>query len=277
MDVKTIEGMNYTDFIALIKETNRCPGGKDSIRKIVQNSFINKESTVLEIGSNTGFTSLEIAHIVGCKVNGIDVSESCVAESNQRLDLDIPEIKQRVNFSVGSAYDIPFDDNKFDLVVTGGATSFMDKKEQAIKEYTRVVKPWGFISATQLFYTKLPPQQVVDNVSKAIGVKINPWTEAEWLNVFKNMDNGLELYYYEKNELQSRTGGVIEDYINYFLSKPHITQFSKEVRESIYKKWKNYITIFNENHKYLGYFIALFRKPCYPEEPELFIRKDSWQ
>ena len=29
-----IERMSYTDFIALLKETNRCPGGKKTIRRI---------------------------------------------------------------------------------------------------------------------------------------------------------------------------------------------------------------------------------------------------
>lgn len=268
---KTINKMTYTDFIALIKETNRCPGGKDSIRRIIQNTFINDKSKVLEIGSNTGFTSLEIAHAIKCHVEGIDVSKSCVDESINKLNEDTVEIRNLVNFRVASAYEIPFLNNNFDLVVTGGATSFMDNKSKAVEEYIRVVKPWGFISATQLFYINKPPQKVIDDVSQALGVQIKPWGEKDWLKVFNN--SKLELYHYEKHELFNRSEKIINEYIDYFLNKPHLNKLDKEIKQIIRKKWKNYIDIFNENHKYLGYFIAIFRKNLYPEEPELFIHK----
>lgn len=263
--------MSYTDFIALIKETNRCPGGKDSVRRIIQNTFIDKKSKVLEIGSNTGFTSLEIAHTVKCQVVGIDISESCVNESLNRIKYDTSEIRKIVNFRVASAYEIPFSKNSFDLVVTGGATSFMDNKSKAVKEYIRVVKPWGFISATQLFYFKKPTQRVINNVSYALGVRIEPWSENDWLQVFN--DSRLELYHYEKHGLSIRSEDSINEYINYFLRKPHLNKLDKDLKQMIKEKWKEYIDIFNENHRYLGYYIAIFRKNLVPEEPELFIRK----
>ncbi len=96
-----IKSLSYTDFISFIKETNRCPGGKDSIRKIVQNSFLDKDSRILDVGSNTGFNSLEFAHITKSKVYGIDISESCVNESINTLNKDIEEVKKGVSFKVG--------------------------------------------------------------------------------------------------------------------------------------------------------------------------------
>jgi len=275
LTVDKIEEMSYTDFIALIKETNRCPGGKDTIRRIVQNSFIDSGSKILEIGSNTGFTSLELAHITNSSIWGIDVSESCVEASKELLLKDTEFVQKRVNFQVGSAYDIPFEDQTFDLVVTGGATSFMDKKQKAISEYKRVLKPWGFLSVTQLFYKRKPPREVVDSVSEAIGVKINSWTEDDWKQIFQENqhDENWELYYYEKQELQSRSRNVIDEYIDYFMKKEHLVNLDDKLKKAIRKKWKYYIDIFNENHKYLGYFIALFRKTVYPEEPELFKRR----
>ncbi|HVX92982.1 MAG TPA: class I SAM-dependent methyltransferase [Candidatus Dojkabacteria bacterium] len=275
LTVNDIEGMSYTDFISFIKETNRCPGGKDTIRKIVQNSFVDDKSRILDVGSNTGFTTLELAHITRSRIDGIDISDACVKTANDLLKSDTSFVKSRVKFQVGSAYEIPFNDEVFDLVVTGGATSFMDKKQKAVSEYLRVLKSWGFLSVTQLFYVNKPPQKVLDKVSNAIGVKIEPWGEEEWRNVFLNVQSNqkLELYYYESNKLSARSEKDIDEYIGYFINKPHLANLSNEVKEVISKKWKNYIDIFNENHKYLGYFIALFRKTKYPEEPELFIRK----
>ena len=40
-------GMSYVDFISFIQETNRCPGGKDTINWILQNTFANKSLLVL--------------------------------------------------------------------------------------------------------------------------------------------------------------------------------------------------------------------------------------
>lgn len=268
-----IEQMNYADFISFIEETNRCPGGKDTIRKIIQNSFINKDSKVLEIGSNTGFTSLEIARTIKCKVVGIDINRNCINRANELLSLDTPEIRNGVIFMEGSAYDIPYPNNVFDLVIVGGATSFMEEKSVAVSEYTRVLNHWGFLSATQLFYHSAPPSWVVDNVSRAIGVRINPWTEKEWLEIFTKFNSNLEIYFYEKNELTNRPKKDINNYINYFMNKSHLNKYSQEIKNKVILKWKEYIDIFNENHKYLSYFTVLFRKRVYPEEPELFIKK----
>ncbi len=271
--VLEINDLSYIDFIALIRETNRCPGGKDTIRRVVQNSFITRESRVLEVGSNTGFTSLEVAHLVKCRIDGIDISENCVLEAKNKLNQDTEEIKKLVNFQVGSAYEIPFDNDTFDLLIGGGATSFMDKKSKAVSEYVRVVKPWGFISVTQLFYAKKPPTKVIDAVSEAIGVKINPWGKDKWLSIFTKQTNKLEKYYFYEGSLTHRKPESVDEYVDHFLSKPHIQELKTDVQESIRKKWKGYLEVFNENHKYLGYFTLLLRKTHYDEELELFIRK----
>ncbi len=268
--VQEIKRMGYTDFISLIRETNRCPGGKETIRKILINTFINKDSSVLEVGANTGFTSLEVAHSVGCTVHGIDISQSCIETANDILQNDYSEIKKKVSFHVASAYDIPFEDNKFDLLIAGGATSFMANKEKALSEYLRVVKPWGFISVTQLFYAKSPPQSIVNTISNILGVQIHPWGEQEWLELYSNHSKKLELYYYEKNTLSPRKKDYIDQYIEFFMNKPHLKVYPKDIRKAIEIKWREYVEAFNANHKYLGFFIAVFRKSLYTPEPELF-------
>lgn len=271
---ENIQNMNYTDFIAFIDETNRCPGGKDTIRKIIQNSFINQSSRVLDIGSNTGFTSLEIAHSVKCHVEGIDISKACVEAAKAKLKQDSDEIRKRVNFNVASAYEIPFPNDHFDLVVTGGATSFMNNKSKAIKEYLRVLKPWGFLSVSQLFYREKPPSALLTKLNQAIDCEIKPWSEEQWLNIYMS-ENPMELYFYETHKLNSVNNKQLDNYIRYFINKKHISILDTEIKDAVKEKWREYLTIFNQNHKYLGFFIALFRKNIYPEEPELFKHSDD--
>lgn len=267
-----IKSLSYTDFISFIKESNRCPGGKSSIRKIVQNTFVDQNSKILDVGSNTGFNSFEFAHITKSMVYGIDISVSCVNEANSTLNKDIEDVKERILFKEGSAYNIPFDDEYFDLVMCSGATSFMNDKDKAVSEYFRVLKPWGFLAATQLFYSKEPPKEVLDAVSTIIGVQIKYLNKDDWLNIL-NTNNKHELYYFKEYKFESKSKKDIEEYVKMFLQKPHIAKLDEEIKKEIYDKWFSYMTTFTENNEYLSYFIALFRKNYYPEEKEFFTRK----
>lgn len=265
-----IEKMNYTDFIAFIQETNRCPGGKDTIRKIKNILNIDQEFTILDIGSNTGFNSLELAHITKSKIFGIDVSEKCVMESNRKLSEDILDVKNRVSFQIGSAYNIPFSENSFDLIIAGGATAFMTDKGKAINEYERVVKPWRYVCITPLFYNSMPPKELIHKINNLIGNEIKVMNLQDWINIFLTTNLNLELYYVEENKIKNRSENDIDKYVDYFLNKPHIKDLEDSVRVVIRDKWKNYIEVFNENHEYLSYAIVLFRKVYYQEEPEFF-------
>ena len=58
---KNIEELNYSEFVGLINERNRPSGGIKTIQEVVVNARIDKGSKVLEIGSNTGFISVNIS------------------------------------------------------------------------------------------------------------------------------------------------------------------------------------------------------------------------
>lgn len=269
-----IKKLNYTDFISFIKETNRCPGGKNSIREIAQNSFLDSKSTILDVGSNTGFNSLEFAHITKSKIYGIDISKSCVNEANHLLKIDTQDVQKRVSFKVGSAYDIPYKDNYFDLVMCGGATSFMDQKDKAVQEYFRVLKPWGFLATTQLFYNRKPPEKVLGDVSKIIGAQIKYLNKEDWLKIL-NSNNKYELYYFREHNFESKSKKDIDEYISIFLQKPHIMNLEDDVKKEIHDKWLGIISTFAKNNEYLSYFVAIFRKNVYEEEKEFFTRKQN--
>lgn len=264
-----IDTMNYVEFISFLKETNRCPGGKDTIHWILQNSFANANFKVLEVGSNTGFSSLEAARTVKCEVLGIDPVPEAVQTANDDLARDSVLIRNLVKFKVGSAYELPCEDNSIDLIIAGGSTSFMDKKETAVKEMERVLQPWGMLSVTNLFYHTQPPREVIQKVSEVIGVTIEPMTSEEWINVYLHTAD-FELYKYETDILGSRSDEELEQYIEYFMQKPHIITLPTETKERIKEKWLNILQVFNENHKYLGFIKALLRKRTVEEEPELF-------
>lgn len=264
-----IDEMSYVDFISLLGETNRCPGGKRTIQKIIQSTFIDRNSKVLEVGCNTGFTSLEIARISKAKVEGIDIVATAVDEANRVLQQDSEEVRNNVNFSVASALDIPFASDEFDLVVVGGATSFIDDKSQAISEYFRVLKPWGFLSVTNLCYIQPPPEDIINAVSGVIGVKIEPWTFDDWLSLF-NRTEDFEVDQQQKYDIKPVSDSRLREFVSYFLRKPHINKLDHKIKSAIEERWYNTMSVFNDNHRYLGFIYLILRKRHLPEEPELF-------
>ena len=79
-----IKKMSYVDLMAFLGEVNRPPGGKNSIRLLVQNCFITKDSKVLDIGRNTGYVSFEIAHLARCSVVGIDINKNMIEVAKKK-------------------------------------------------------------------------------------------------------------------------------------------------------------------------------------------------
>ncbi len=264
-----IEKMSYVEFISMLEETNRCPGGKNTIRRILQNTFINHGSKVLEVGSNTGFTTLEIARIAGCSVTGIDVVPDSIRVSRELLSKDTPQVRKLVKFKVGSAYKIPFRNSSFDVVVAGGATSFMEDKGRAVKEYHRVLKPWGFLSVTTLAYVNRPPASTLKKLFGILGVKIQPWNFEEWMRVFSS-NSLFETYHSERFRMHPVHSRRISEFVDYFLGKPHIKSQTPAVKKAIAGRWTRTMDVFNENHRYLGILFVIFRKRYLAEEPELF-------
>lgn len=259
-----IKAMSYTDFISFIEEENRVAGGKKTIREIVQNSFLTSTSSVLEIGSTNGFTSLEIARLVKCKVWGLDLNEISINNAKERARRS----GTPVDFVQGSSYELPFPDKSFDLVVCGNALSFMEDKGQAISEIKRVIKDWSFCSIVPLWHKSTPPQDLLDRVSNAINSKIVARKKSAWVDMMK--EYGFELYCHSDHEFIDQGPQAIDAYVKLFLTKPHIDQLPQEVKDQIYLRWKTTIELFNESLKYCCYSVMLFRKRTESEEFELF-------
>lgn len=257
-----IKNMSYTDFISLLKEENRPPGGKRTIREIMINSFISNNSKVLEVGCTNGFTSLEITRTRGCKVIGVDINKNSLANAKERVK------NENVSFINATAYKLPFKNKSFDLVICGNATSFMNNKNKAIKEYLRVTKDWGFIALTPMYYIKKPPIKLVRKVSNIIGSKIKIMTKNQWMKLIKK--EWFEIYYTKDYKFGKKSDKQIRKYINLFLNKPHIKSLKEDVKKEISRKWLEIIKIFSKNLTYVGYTIVLLRKRTEVEEKELF-------
>ena len=266
LDSSQIERMNYVDFMAFLEETNRPPGGKESIRQLVLNSFLDRSSHVLDVGCNTGYCSFEIAHLAKCHVTGIDINKNMIDSANILLKDEIPEFQKLINFKVADGQETGLDSDYYDLVMSGGSTVFIPDKLKAFKEYERLVKPWGFVGDIIFFYHKQPPKELLNEMNQLMGICIEPWDQKYWENFYAS--TGLEKYYTYINKMEHKTDEEIQKYVTYMAKKK--PGLSKECQEVIYNKLFPIMKLFNENHKYLSFGIYIMRKRHVPIEPSLF-------
>lgn len=107
------------------------------VELITQQKLVPKK--VLEIGCASGKRLNTIHQIFGASCSGIDVSNEAVLAGNTQY----PSIK----LNVGSADDLPFENESFDLVIFGFCLYLCDRKDlfKIASEADRVLKDKGMI------------------------------------------------------------------------------------------------------------------------------------
>ena len=85
-----------------------------------------KGKTVLDVGSGNGYFAQHFEK--DCQLTALDLSDN-------QLQYNPASNKQ-----VGSAYEIPFADNSFDIVFCSNLLHHLDKPEDAVKEMARVAR-----------------------------------------------------------------------------------------------------------------------------------------
>lgn len=265
LTAKSIKGMNYVDFMALLNETNRPPGGKDSVRQLVMNVFLNENSKVLDVGCNTGFCTFEIAHLAKCWVFGVDINRNMIKTARMNLKKEPDFYRRKIKFMAANGEKLPFKNDSFDLVMSGGSTAFIHDKESALNEYKRVCKTWGFISDICFFYHKKPPENLLRKMNTLMGIDIEPWGREYWLDLYKEMD--LEMYHTVEDDMQYASAQEIKDYSRIMLENMYL---GKETKIAAEKKLFSIMSLFNKNHKYLSYGVFIMRKRGKKEQVTLF-------
>jgi len=262
---KEIDQLIVSKLVSLTDEVNKPPGGMMALIKLIVFTGLSSKSKLLEIGCNTGYSSIEIKRLSNAEVYGIDNNEESIKKAilrSQKMDLD-------VKFAVADATKLPFKNDEFDVVFCSNVTSFINDKKEALENYARVLKTYGFLVAIPIYYLKTPPKIIVTAVSKEIGAEIKNYSKKDWLKIFD--EQNLELCYNEDFTFKLNTDNEIKEYINkYYINKKSLTEFSKEEKDAINKKYLAQFQLFNTNLSYTGASILIYRKIPQNYEKDLF-------
>lgn len=257
---------DYNTIISIVEETNRAPGGYQTVQQVANSCFLDGNKNLLEIGTSTGNTAIELARMTNCKIESIDINERSIQKATQRIHEE--NLENNIHITEMDATSLKFEDNSFDVVFCGNVTSLIPEKDQALKEYIRVLKPGGMLAAVPIYYRQKPSKELLEKVSNAIHLPVNDSSEKDWID-FYNTDN-LTLKYRTQYEFDYLSDDKIEKFTSFILNKPHLQDLSTDAFSTLSEKYKDLMYLFRDNLSIMGYSILLFSKENFNKEPELF-------
>ena len=250
-----IKAMSYNEIIGLVRETNRTPGGLNTIKTVARMLNLNNSSKILDIGTSTGHTALEFGRLLNCEVVGIDINDESIktaTERCKRFKLD------KVKFQLDDATNLSFKDGIFDVVFAGNVTSLVNNREAALNEYWRVLKPNGYLVAVPMYYIKEPSKKLVDDVRKAIQVNIEVQHKQEWRDFFLREND--EMFEEVDFKFLKCSDKEIDEFCKNILAREHLKKLPKESMKTLEKCYYDFMHLFNENNSHMGFTVFIIRR-----------------
>lgn len=152
--------------------------------------FLKPEAAVLDLGCGPGTITLGLAEAVfPGQVTGLDRDEESIRHA-ERLAWGLEMMN--VSFQVGDAYEIPFEDETFDVVFAHALFEHLSRPEQALREIHRVLKPGGVIGLCSPDWNRF---------------NVTPWTPGtrRAIEAYRDLQ--------ENNGGNTSAGGWLEDWI----------------------------------------------------------------
>ena len=199
---------------------------------ILHNGFVetalNKSAATgkfLEVGSGSGRISIGVVKLnKQAEMYGIDLSENMITVAKDNAEKE--GVAERIEFSYGSATELPFDDNSFDTVLCHNMLHHIPDIPLAIMEMKRVVKDDGAILIRDLIrqptfirlchvhilgltYNKLMKKEYGDSIKAALSVM-------EWNELFQKADiSGAKItkHFITHQGIERESANKREDYI----------------------------------------------------------------
>ena len=117
--------------------------------------------SVIDIGCGAGVDTLFAALIVGPggKAVGIDMTPEMIECANKNLNqMKLPN----VSFYQGSAEQLDFPPQGFDVAISNGVLNLVVNKETALAEIYKILKPGGRLMLADQVLTGEPPESKKD-------------------------------------------------------------------------------------------------------------------
>ena len=155
----------YFDMLADLGMTKHL-GSLAATEDLVKGCRISTDSLVLDVGCGVGLMPCYLARNYGCDVTGVDVTPKMIGTA--RAEARRRGVADATRWAIADAQALPFASGSFDAVLVESVRVFLDDIAQGFREYTRVVKPGGYVGVTESTWMA-EPNQDTDAFYTAIG------------------------------------------------------------------------------------------------------------
>jgi ubiquinone/menaquinone biosynthesis C-methylase UbiE len=123
--------------------------GRESTLEVAGLAKLKSTDLVLDVGCGLGGTARFLAEQYKCNVAGIDLTEEYISVGKRLTEL--VGMSNRVELRQGSALEIPYEDERFDVVWTEHVQMNIADKHQFYFEIARVMRPGGRLLFHDIF------------------------------------------------------------------------------------------------------------------------------
>ncbi len=114
-------------------------GGHKATARAVARMALRPDQHVLDVGCGIGGTARHLATQVGCTVTGIDLTPEYVDVARKLTELT--GLAEQITYEVGSALEMPFEDESFDAAITIHVAMNIFERDALYQEIARVLRP----------------------------------------------------------------------------------------------------------------------------------------
>jgi arsenite methyltransferase len=238
-------------------------GGMAATEELVDLCEISSDDEVLEVGCGVGQTAVWLAKRIGCRVIGVDISQGMVERARERAEK--AGVEELVEFRIADMIDLPFEDDRFDVVFGESVVPFGTDHAKAIMEFTRVVKPGGLVGLNESTWLQPPSPELVAWLSQDMAANATVHSAEEWEELFDSAGLQNLVVRISRVETREEVLGLFRRYgcwgflqiigrtLTLYLRNPVYRAFVRETQES---------GVAPENtQEYLGYGLYVGWKP----------------
>jgi len=184
--------------------------GRASTLELAEIVNLKNNDLILDVGCGLGGTARYLAEQYNCHVSGIDLTEEYISVGKWLTEL--VGLSDQVELHQGSALDIPFKNEKFDVVWTEHVQMNIADKYRFYSEIARVLKPGGRLLFHDIFrglgeppfypapwaedesISKLATEEEARATIEAAGLQVNQWVVKvqESIEFFKEVSVQIE-------------------------------------------------------------------------------------
>lgn len=171
--------------LARLGKTKLRPGGMEATDWLLGHIHFKLNMKFLEVACNMGTNLMELAKKHDCQFYGIDNDNQALAQAKENIaDASLDDKVQLIS---ASAYELPFEDNSFDIVMNEAMLTMLNQhqKESALEEYYRVLKPGGLLLTHDVLLKDDNPE-IITGLQEVLNIPVQPLLMDDWLALFEN-------------------------------------------------------------------------------------------